>query len=334
MDIGIDLGTASVLIYVKGKGIILEEPSVAALNSHTGKILSVGKEAYDMIGKTPDNITAVRPLKQGLVCDYRVTEAMVQHFIKKVCDDKLIKPRIALCVPSGITDVESNAVMDVAVAAGARKVFLIEEPVAAAIGTGIDLSKANGNMIVDIGGGTTDIAVLSLNGIVHKRSVKVAGDNFTDAIVRYVRNIRGVLIGENMAENLKKEIGSVNFEKNKSAVAKGRSVESGLPCSIVVSREELYEVLRKEAMQIVAAIRSIVEKTPPELLGDISDNGITMTGGGALLDGMDRLIKEHTRIDAHVAADPIRCVAVGTGLSFDYMDDLMDGFMTPSMKKF
>lgn len=334
MDIGIDLGTATVLIYVKDKGIVLEEPSVVAIDHRTEKVLSVGAEAHNMIGKTPAYISAVRPLKEGIVCDYRVTEAMVQYFIRKVCDDKLIKPRIALCVPSGITDVESNAVMDVAVAAGARKVFLIEEPVAAAIGAGIDLSKASGHMIVDIGGGTTDIAVLSLNGIVQKKSVKVAGDVFSETIIRHVRSKHGVLIGERMADQLKMEIASVNYSENKSAVAKGRNLESGLPCAITVTRQELYEPLLKDAMQIVDAVRSVIEKTPPELVGDLTVNGILMTGGGALLHGMDRLLSKETKILSRVAEDPIRCVAVGTGLSFDYMDTLVDGFLTPSMKKF
>ena len=334
MDIGIDLGTATVLIYVKDKGIVLEEPSVVAVNHRTEKVLSVGSDAHSMIGKTPAYISAVRPLKEGIVCDYKVTEAMIQHFIRKVCDDKLIKPRIALCVPSGITDVESNAVMDVAIAAGARKVFLIEEPVAAAIGAGVDLSKANGNMIVDIGGGTTDIAVLSLNGIVNKNSVKVAGDVFSETIIRHIRGRHGVLIGERMADSLKKEIGSVHYEENKTAIAKGRNLESGLPCAIEISREELYEPLLKDAMQIVAAVREVIEKTPPELVGDLSDNGILLTGGGALLDGMDRLLTQHTKIETKVAENPVQCVAIGTGLSFDYMDTLVDGFLTPSMKKF
>ncbi len=334
MDIGIDLGTATVLIYVKDKGIVLEEPSVVAVNHRSEKILSVGSEAYNMVGKTPAYISAVRPLKEGIVCDYRVTEAMIQHFIRKVCDDKLIKPRIALCVPSGITDVESNAVMDVAVAAGARKVFLIEEPVAAAIGAGIDLSKANGNMIVDIGGGTTDIAVLSLNGIVNKKSIKIAGDVFSETIIRYIRSSFGVLIGERMADQLKREIGSVSYEEDKTAVAKGRNLENGLPCAIEVKRSMLYEPLRKEAMQIVSAVREVIEKTPPELVGDLSENGIVLTGGGSLLDGMDRLLSAETKISTRVAENPVQCVAIGTGRSFDYMDTLMDGFLTPSMKKF
>lgn len=334
MDIGIDLGTATVLIYVKDKGIVLEEPSVVAVNHRTEKVLSVGQDAYNMIGRTPAYITALRPLKEGIVCDYKVAEAMIQHFIRKVCDDKLIKPRIALCVPSGITDVESNAVMDVAIAAGARKVFLVEEPVAAAIGSGIDLSKASGNMIVDIGGGTTDIAVLSLNGIVNKKSVKTAGDVFSETIIRHIRSSHGVLIGEHMADYLKREIGSVDYSENKIAVAKGRNLESGLPCALEISRDELYEPLLKDAMQIVSAVREVIEKTPPELVGDLSENGILLTGGGALLDGMDRLLSVQTKIHSRVADNPVQCVAIGTGLSFDYMDTLLDGFLTPSMKKF
>ena len=334
MDIGIDLGTATVLIYVKDKGIVLEEPSVVAVNHRTEKVLSVGQDAYNMIGRTPAYITAIRPLKEGIVCDYKVAEAMIQHFIRKVCDDKLIKPRIALCVPSGITDVESNAVMDVAIAAGARKVFLVEEPVAAAIGSGIDLSKASGNMIVDIGGGTTDIAVLSLNGVVNKKSVKTAGDVFSETIIRHIRSSHGVLIGERMADYLKREIGSVDYSENKIAVAKGRNLESGLPCALEISRDELYEPLLKDAMQIVSAVREVIEKTPPELVGDLSENGILLTGGGALLDGMDRLLSAQTKIHSRVADNPVQCVAIGTGLSFDYMDTLLDGFLTPSMKKF
>ena len=334
MDIGIDLGTATVLIYVKDKGIVLEEPSVVVVNHRTEKVLSVGQDAYNMIGRTPAYITAIRPLKEGIVCDYKVAEAMIQHFIRKVCDDKLIKPRIALCVPSGITDVESNAVMDVAIAAGARKVFLVEEPVAAAIGSGIDLSKASGNMIVDIGGGTTDIAVLSLNGVVNKKSVKTAGDVFSETIIRHIRSSHGVLIGERMADYLKREIGSVDYSENKIAVAKGRNLESGLPCALEISRDELYEPLLKDAMQIVSAVREVIEKTPPELVGDLSENGILLTGGGALLDGMDRLLSVQTKIHSRVADNPVQCVAIGTGLSFDYMDTLLDGFLTPSMKKF
>lgn len=334
MDIGIDLGTASVLIYVKDRGIVLEEASVVALNHKTGKVLSVGAEAQGMIGKTPAYISAIRPLKEGIICDYRVTEAMIQYFIRKVCNDKLVKPRIALCVPSGITDVESNAVMDVAVAAGARKVFLIEEPVAAAIGAGVDLSKASGNMIVDIGGGTTDIAVLSLNGIVQKKSIKIAGDVFSENIIRHIRAEHGVLIGERMADYLKEEIASVDFEEDKIAVAKGRNLLSGLPCAVEVKRSELYEILKKDAMQIVDAVKEVIEKTAPELVGDLLKNGILLTGGGALLDGIDRLLEKETKISVRVAENPIQCVAIGTGKSFDYMDILMDGFLTPSMKKF
>ncbi len=334
MDIGIDLGTASVLIYVNGEGIVLEEPSVVAINHKTDKVMSVGLEAHKMIGKTPSYINAVRPLREGIICDYKVAEAMIQYFIKKVCTDKFVKPRIALCVPSGITNVESNAVMDVAISSGARKVFLIEEPVAAAIGAGIDLSNPNGNLIVDIGGGTTDIAVLSLNGIVNKKSIKTAGDVFSQVIIKYMRANHGMLIGERMADRIKQEIASVHYQEDRATTAKGRSLTTGLPCAMEIRRSMLYEGLLREAMQIVAAIREVIEKTPPELVGDIYTNGILLTGGGALLDGMDRLIEEQTRIATRVAENPIQCVAIGTGKSFDYLDVLVDGFISPSVKKF
>lgn len=334
MDIGIDLGTATVLIYINGEGIVLSEPSVVAVNHKTDKVLSVGEEAYKMIGKTPAYISAIRPLQEGIVCDYKVTEEMIQYFIKRVCKDKLVKPRIAICVPSGITNVESNAVMDVALSAGARKVFLIEEPVAAAIGAGIDISKPNGNMVVDIGGGTTDIAVLSLNGIVNKTSIKTAGDAFSQAIIRYVRLNHSILIGDRMADQLKKEIGSVYFTEDKTMVAKGRNLNTGLPCGVEISRSMLYNVLYSEAEQIVTAVKEVIEKTPPELVGDISTNGIVMTGGGSLLHGIDRLIEEKTTIPTKIAENAVECVAVGTGKSFLYLETLVDGFVSPSTKKF
>lgn len=334
MDIGIDLGTATVLIYINGEGIVLSEPSVVAVNHKTDKVLSVGEEAYKMIGKTPAYISAIRPLQEGIVCDYKVTEEMIQYFIKRVCKDKLVKPRIAICVPSGITNVESNAVMDVALSAGARKVFLIEEPVAAAIGAGIDISKPNGNMVVDIGGGTTDIAVLSLNGIVNKTSIKTAGDAFSQAIIRYVRLNHSILIGDRMADQLKKEIGSVYFTEDKTMVAKGRNLNTGLPCGVEISRSMLYNVLYSEAEQIVTAVKEVIEKTPPELVGDISANGIVMTGGGSLLHGIDRLIEEKTTIPTKIAENAVECVAVGTGKSFLYLETLVDGFVSPSTKKF
>ncbi len=336
MDVGIDLGTATVIVYIGGQGVVLSEPSVIAVNLKTDSVISVGQEAYDMVGKTPSHIQAIRPLSKGVVCDYKMTEEMVKFFIKKVCRDSLVKPRIALCVPSGITNVESNAVIDVAIASGARKVYLIEEPVAAAIGANIDIEKPNGNMIVDIGGGTTDIAVLSLNGIVNKKSIKVAGDAINDSIIKYIRSSHGVLIGERMADQIKRTVASVCWEDGEdiSAPVKGRNLTTGLPCSLEISRSMLYDCVMKEVDQIVTAIKEVIEKTPPELVGDIYTNGITLTGGGSLLHGMDRLLEKQTKIHTALAEDPVNCVAIGTGKSFQYLDKLVDGFVIPSMQRF
>ena len=336
MDVGIDLGTATVIVYIGGQGVVLSEPSVIAVNLKTDSVISVGQEAYDMVGKTPSHIQAIRPLSKGVVCDYKMTEEMVKFFIKKVCRDSLVKPRIALCVPSGITNVESNAVIDVAIASGARKVYLIEEPVAAAIGANIDIEKPNGNMIVDIGGGTTDIAVLSLNGIVNKKSIKVAGDTINDSIIKYIRSSHGVLIGERMADQIKRTVASVCWEDGEdiSAPVKGRNLTTGLPCSLEISRSMLYDCVMKEVDQIVTAVKEVIEKTPPELVGDIYTNGITLTGGGSLLHGMDRLLEKQTKIHTALAEDPVNCVAIGTGKSFQYLDKLVDGFVIPSMQRF
>ena len=336
MDVGIDLGTATVIVYIGGQGVMLSEPSVIAVNLKTDSVISVGQEAYDMVGKTPSHIQAIRPLSKGVVCDYKMTEEMVKFFIKKVCRDSLVKPRIALCVPSGITNVESNAVIDVAIASGARKVYLIEEPVAAAIGANIDIEKPNGNMIVDIGGGTTDIAVLSLNGIVNKKSIKVAGDAINDSIIKYIRSSHGVLIGERMADQIKRTVASVCWEDGEdiSAPVKGRNLTTGLPCSLEISRSMLYDCVMKEVDQIVTAVKEVIEKTPPELVGDIYTNGITLTGGGSLLHGMDRLLEKQTKIHTALAEDPVNCVAIGTGKSFQYLDKLVDGFVIPSMQRF
>ncbi len=336
MDVGIDLGTATVIVYISGQGVVLSEPSVIAVNLKTDSVISVGQEAYDMVGKTPSHIQAIRPLSKGVVCDYKMTEEMVKFFIKKVCRDSLVKPRIALCVPSGITNVESNAVIDVAIASGARKVYLIEEPVAAAIGANIDIEKPNGNMIVDIGGGTTDIAVLSLNGIVNKKSIKVAGDAINDSIIKYIRSSHGVLIGERMADQIKRTVASVCWEDGEdiSAPVKGRNLTTGLPCSLEISRSMLYDCVMKEVDQIVTAVKEVIEKTPPELVGDIYTNGITLTGGGSLLHGMDRLLEKQTKIHTALAEDPVNCVAIGTGKSFQYLDKLVDGFVIPSMQRF
>ncbi len=336
MDVGIDLGTATVIVYIGGQGVVLSEPSVIAVNLKTDSVISVGQEAYDMVGKTPSHIQAIRPLSKGVVCDYKMTEEMVKFFIKKVCRVSLVKPRIALCVPSGITNVESNAVIDVAIASGARKVYLIEEPVAAAIGANIDIEKPNGNMIVDIGGGTTDIAVLSLNGIVNKKSIKVAGDAINDSIIKYIRSSHGVLIGERMADQIKRTVASVCWEDGEdiSAPVKGRNLTTGLPCSLEISRSMLYDCVMKEVDQIVTAVKEVIEKTPPELVGDIYTNGITLTGGGSLLHGMDRLLEKQTKIHTALAEDPVNCVAIGTGKSFQYLDKLVDGFVIPSMQRF
>ena len=336
MDVGIDLGTATVIVYIGGQGVVLSEPSVIAVNLKTDSVISVGQEAYDMVGKTPSHIQAIRPLSKGVVCDYKMTEEMVKFFIKKVCRDSLVKPRIALCVPSGITNVESNAVIDVAIASGARKVYLIEEPVAAAIGANIDIEKPNGNMIVDIGGGTTDIAVLSLNGIVNKKSIKVAGDAINDSIIKYIRSSHGVLIGERMADQIKRTVASVCWEDGEdiSAPVKGRNLTTGLPCSLEISRSMLYDCVMKEVDQIGTAVKEVIEKTPPELVGDIYTNGITLTGGGSLLHGMDRLLEKQTKIHTALAEDPVNCVAIGTGKSFQYLDKLVDGFVIPSMQRF
>ena len=336
MDVGIDLGTATVIVYIGGQGVVLSEPSVIAVNLKTDSVISVGQEAYDMVGKTPSHIQAIRPLSKGVVCDYKMTEEMVKFFIKKVCRDSLVKPRIALCVPSGITNVESNAVIDVAIASGARKVYLIEEPVAAAIGANIDIEKPNGNMIVDIGGGTTDIAVLSINGIVNKKSIKVAGDAINDSIIKYIRSSHGVLIGERMADQIKRTVASVCWEDGEdiSAPVKGRNLTTGLPCSLEISRSMLYDCVMKEVDQIVTAVKEVIEKTPPELVGDIYTNGITLTGGGSLLHGMDRLLEKQTKIHTALAEDPVNCVAIGTGKSFQYLDKLVDGFVIPSMQRF
>ena len=319
MDVGIDLGTATVIVYIGGEGVVLSEPSVIAVNLKTDSVISVGQEAYEMIGKTPSHIQAIRPLSKGVVCNYKMTEEMVKHFIKKICKDSLIKPRIAMCVPSGITNVESNAVIDVAIASGARKVYLIEEPVAAAIGAQIDIEKPNGNLIVDIGGGTTDIAVLSLNGIVNKKSIKIAGDTINDAIVRYVRNSHGVLIGEKMADQIKRQVASACWEEGEdiSAPVKGRNLTTGLPCNIEISRSMLYDCVIKEVEKIITAVKEVIERTPPELVGDVLANGIVMTGGGSLLYGLDQRIAKATGIRTRIAKNPVQCVALGTGKKLD-----------------
>ena len=317
-DIGIDLGTASVLVYVKGKGIVLQEPSVAAIDTSTNKVLAVGEEAQRMLGRTPGNIVAIRPLKDGVISDYDVTEKMLKHFIEKVTGGvglfRFFKPQIIVCVPSGVTEVEKRAVIDATMEAGARDVFLIEEPIAAAIGAGIEISQPNGSMVVDIGGGTSDVAVISLGGIVVSTSIKIAGDKFDEAIVKYMRKKHSILIGERTAEEIKINIGSA-FPRDTEVTmdVRGRNLVSGLPETIKVSSEETLEALRESVAQIADAVHYVLEKTPPELSADISDKGILMTGGGSLLWGLDKLIAKRTGISVYIADDAISCVAKGTG---------------------
>jgi len=324
-DIGIDLGTASVLVYVKGKGIVLNEPSVVALDRTTNKVTKVGEEAQRMLGRTPGNIVAIRPLRDGVISDYEITEKMLKHFLKKVCGKRIFKPRVVVCVPSGVTEVEERAVIDAAEQAGASKAKLIEEPIAAAIGAGVDISKPYGTMIVDIGGGTTDVAVISLGGIVVSNSIKVAGDKFDEAIVRYVRKKHNIMIGERTAEILKTQIGCVYPRPEVlSMEIRGRSLLSGLPETVVITSTELMEALAETVGYIVEATHNVLERTPPELVGDISDRGIILTGGGSLIYGLDQLLSKELGINVRIADDPISCVAIGTGKAlehFDYMHD-------------
>ena len=333
-DIGIDLGTASVLIYVKDKGIVLQEPSVVSIVKNSGKLLKVGTEAQQMLGRTPGNIIAIRPLRDGVISDYDMTERMLREFIRKVAPIRLFKPRVVICIPSGITEVEERAVIDAGIQAGARRVYLIEEPLAAAIGAGIDIDKPDGHMVVDIGGGTADIAVISLGGVVESESIKVAGDAFSEAVVKYIRKKHNVLIGDRTAEELKMNIGCV-FPRPEEVTMeiKGRCLMTGLPRVFTVSSSEMIEAFEEVSSRILEAIHGVLERTPPELVADISTNGIVMTGGGSLLWGFDKLIESHTGIETHVAEDAISCVAEGTGKSLDSLAQLQDGTMNLSRRK-
>ena len=316
-DIGIDLGTATVIAYVKGKGIVLREPAVVAVDKISGDVLAVGQEARRMLGRTPGNIVATRPLRDGVISDYIVTEKMLKYFINKVCGKFIFAPRIMICIPSQVTEVEKRAVIDAASQAGARKVYLIEEPIAAAIGAGIDISKPYGNMIVDIGGGTTDVAVISLGGSVVSTSLKIAGDKLDEAIVRYIKRKHNIMIGERTAEDLKINIGCVYPKiQDVEMDIRGRDLSTGLPKTITVYSSEMLEALIEPAMMIVDAVHSVLEKTPPELAADISDRGIYMTGGGCLVDGLDKLLQEKTGINVMIAE------ALGTGKALDNLDAL------------
>lgn len=317
-DIGIDLGTASVLVYLKGKGVILKEPAVVAIDQNTNKLLAVGKDARQMLGRTPGNIIATRPLKDGVISDYGITQRMLKHFIKKAVGNSLFKPRVIVCVPSGITGVEKRAVIDASNQSGALKTYLIEEPIAAAIGAGIDISEPNGNMVVDIGGGTTDVAVISLGGIVVSRSIKIAGDEWDEAITKFIRKKYNMMIGERSAEELKLSVGSAyprEIETYKDI--RGRNLLTGLPMNVTINSTDMLEALREPTQEIIETIHTVLERTPPELASDIGDKGIIITGGGALLYGLDKLITEKTGIKVRVADDPISCVAIGTGKSLE-----------------
>ena len=323
-DIGIDLGTASILVYIKGKGVVLKEPSVVAFDRDTNKIKAIGEEARLMLGRTPGNIVAVRPLRQGVISDYTVTEKMLKYFIQKAIGRRMLKkPRISVCVPSGVTEVEKKAVEDATLQAGAREVAIIEEPIAAAIGAGIDISRPCGNMIVDIGGGTTDIAVISLGGTVVSTSIKIAGDDFDEALVRYMRKKHNLLIGERTAEDIKIKIGSA-YPRAEVTTMNVRGLVTGLPKTVEVTSEETEEALREATSQIVEAVHSVLEKTPPELASDIADRGIVLTGGGSLLSGLEDLIEAKTGINTVTAEDPMTAVAIGTGKFIEFLAGYRD----------
>jgi len=321
-DIGIDLGTSSILVYIDGKGVVLKEPSVVAYDRDSEKIKALGEEARLMIGRTPGNIVAIKPLKQGVISNYQVTEQMIKYFIQKSVGRRSYrKPRVSICVPSGATEVETKAVEDAAYQAGAREVVIVEEPIAAAIGSGIDIMKPCGNMIVDIGGGTTDIAVISLGGAVVSNSVKIAGDDFDEAIVRYMRKKHNLLIGDRTAEEIKINIGTCfKRSESKTMEVRGRNLVTGLPKTIMVASEETEEALREVTTQIVEAIHDVLENTPPELSADIAVRGVVLTGGGSLLRGLEELIESKTGINTMTAPDPMTAVAIGTGKYLEFVD--------------
>lgn len=324
--IGIDLGTATVLVYEKGKGIVLQEPSVVARDTDSKKVLAVGHEAQRMLGRTPANITAIRPMHDGVIADFDITEAMLKHFLNKVLGNRrFVKPMVMVCVPAGVTSVEKRAVIEAAMQVGARKTYLIEEPLAAAMGAGLPIEEPAGNMILDIGGGTTDIAVISLGGIVVAESLRIGGDKFDETIVRYVRDAYNLRIGESTAEKIKIKIGSAFLEEGQNEEkieVRGQDIVSGLPGSIYFSPHEVYEAIQEPLQSIVTGIHRVLEKTPPELSSDISEKGVVMTGGGAMLKGLDKLITQETGVPAVLADDPLSCVAIGTGLALDSLDKL------------
>ncbi len=330
MDIGVDLGTANVLVYIKGRGIVLREPSVVAIDRDTNRILAIGEEARRMLGRTPGNIVAIRPLREGVIADYDTTESMLRHFIQKVAGRSMFfKPRIMVCIPSGVTTVEKRAVLEAAMQAGARKTYLIEEPLAAALGAGLIISEPCGSMVVDIGGGTTDVAVLSLGGIVVSESLRVGGDKFDEAMVRYIKKEYNIMIGERTAEEIKVNVGTAfPSGRNESMEIRGRDLVSGLPKTMRIGSTETREALAEPISLIVECVKTVLEKTPPELAADIVDRGIVMTGGGSLLHGLDRLISQETGIPTYLAEDPLSCVALGTGKALESLEAIQDSLTT------
>jgi len=329
-DLGIDLGTANTLVYVKGQGIVLCEPSVVAIVRGTNQVLAVGSEAKNMLGRTPGNIVAIRPMKDGVIADFEVTEAMLRYFINKVHNrTRMVNPRIMICVPSGITSVERRAVKDSALSAGAREVMLIEEPMAAAIGAGLPVAEASGNMIVDIGGGTTEVAVISLSGVVVARSIRVAGDELDESIMSHIKKTYNLMIGERTAEMIKIGIGSANkIGEEKKIDIKGRDLLNGLPKTVAITSEEIRECLQEPINAIVEVVKTTLEETPPELAADIMERGIMLAGGGSLLRGLDKLLSMETGLPVIVADDPLTCVAMGTGKALDEMDRLRSVIQT------
>lgn len=323
-DVAIDLGTANTLIYVKGKGIVIREPSVVAIDRYTGKIVAVGNEANQMIGRTPDNIIAVRPMKDGVIADFDITQAMIKHFIRKADVVGIMKPRVVVCIPSGITEVERRAVEEAVIQAGAKEVALIEEPMAAAIGAGLPVRRATGSMIMDIGGGTTEVAVISMGGIVSSRSIRVAGDALDTAIINYLKKNAGINVGDKMAEEIKFEIGSA-YEDDDEALfdVRGRDVRTGLPKTVQIKESQIREAMRENIDEMLEAVKLTLEHTPPELAADVMERGIMLTGGGALIKGLDRLLTSVTKIPAYVAEYPLDCVAVGTGKALDNIKELL-----------
>ncbi|NLL81496.1 MAG: rod shape-determining protein [Tissierellia bacterium] len=323
-DMGIDLGTANTLVFVKGKGIVAREPSVVAIQSNTNQVLAVGEEAKKMIGRTPGNIVAIRPLKDGVIADFDITQNMLKYFLGKAMQRRSIfQPRVVVCVPSGVTEVEKRAVEEAAIHAGAKEAYLIEEPMAAAIGAGLPVQEPTGSMVVDIGGGTTEVAIISLGGIVTSKSIRVAGDEMDAAIATYIKREYNLMIGDRTSEDIKIKIGSAD---NESEVTKmdvtGRDLVSGLPKTLEITSKEIFDALRETVVSIIDAIKSTLEKTPPELASDVMDQGIMLTGGGALLNGLDRLIMRETGMPVHIAENPLDCVAIGTGKSLDSIDIL------------